>query len=89
MVREQLQTAADHLRTAAETVDDDPAERLTELADKLDSMATADRGPDHGSMARMQNTLNEVTSDVDSEASDAIDDAKAAISEHRKTIEGV
>jgi len=89
MARDQLQTAADHLRTAADTADGDAADRLTDLADKLDSLATADRGPDHGSMARMQNTLTEVSGDVDSEAADAIDSAKAAISEHRKTVDGV
>ncbi|TQQ80951.1 hypothetical protein EGH24_07285 [Halonotius terrestris] len=89
MVREELQTAADRLRTAAETADGDAVERLTGLADKLDTLATADRGPDHGTMARMQNTLNEVKDDIAPEAADAIDDAKAAISEYRSTVEGV
>lgn len=89
MAREQLQTAAEQLRTAAETADGDAAERLTKLADKLDALATADRGPDHGTMARMENTLNEVKSAVGSAAADAIDDAKAAISDYRSTVDGV
>jgi len=89
MTREQLQTAADHLRTAADTADGDATDRLTDLADKLDSLATADRGPDHGTMARMQNTLNEVTGDVDDATVTEIDDAKAAISDYRSTVEGV
>ena len=89
MVREQLQTAAQHLRTAIESADDDASERLTELAEKLDSLATGDRGPDHGSMARMQNTLNDVKDDVDADAVAAIDDAKESISDYRSTVEGV
>jgi len=89
MTRDQLQTAADHLRTAADTADGDATDRLTDLADKLDSLATADRGPDHGTMARMQNTLNEVTGDVDDATVTEIDDAKAAISDYRSTVEGV
>lgn len=87
MVREQLQTAAEHLRTATESADADASERLTDLADKLDSLATADRGPDHGSMARIQNALNDVKEEVDADA--AIDDAKEAISDYRSTVEGV
>ncbi|WP_136716282.1 DUF7553 family protein [Halorientalis salina] len=89
MVREQLQTAAQHLETATDSVDGDAAERLTELAEKLDSLATADRGPDHGSMARIQNALNDLKDDVGSDAVAAIDDAKDAISDYRSTVEGV
>lgn len=89
MVRDQLQTAAQHLRTATESADGDAAERLTELAEKLDSLATADRGPDHGGMARIQNALNDLKDDVGSEAVSAIDDAKDAISDYRSTVEGV
>jgi hypothetical protein len=89
MVREQLQTAAQHLETATDSVDGDAADRLTELTEKLDSLATADRGPDHGSMARIQNALNDLKDDVGSEAVAAIDDAKDAISDYRSTVEGV
>ncbi|MFD1585564.1 hypothetical protein ACFR9U_01110 [Halorientalis brevis] len=89
MVREQLQTAADDLRTAIESAEDDASERLTELAEKLDALATDDRGPDHGSMARIQNTLNDIKEDVEEDAVEAIDDAKAKISDYRSTVEGV
>jgi len=51
VARNQLQTAADNLRTGA-----DIAEPPTKLVNKRDSLATADREPDHGSMARMENT---------------------------------
>jgi hypothetical protein len=40
-------------------------------------------------MARWQNALSEVKADVSGDAADAIDDAKAAISEYRETVEGV
>jgi hypothetical protein len=89
MEREHLQTAAEHLRAATEPVDDEAAERLTDLADKLDSLATADRGPDHGTLARTQNALTEINADATAEASTAIDDAKHAISEYRATVDGV
>ena len=89
MAHEQLQTAADHLRTAADTADGDATDRLTELAAKLDKLATADRRSDHGTMARIQNMLNEIKGEIDDDAAAVIDDAKAAISDYRSTVEGV
>ncbi len=89
MTREQLQTAADRLRAASDAVDDDAANRLTDLADRLDSHATADRGPDHGTLARVQHQLTEVRTGVDDEAAAQIDDAKDAISDYRSTVDGV
>lgn len=89
MTREELGTAAEHLRTATEAADGDAAERLSDIAEKLDSMATVDRGPDHGSLARIQNALTELSDDVPDAAVDAIADAKDAVSEYRSTVEGV
>ncbi|MFB6178810.1 MAG: hypothetical protein ABEI77_03685 [Halorientalis sp.] len=89
MVREQLQTAAEHLRTARESADDEAAGRLDDLATKLDSLATDDRGPDHGSMARIQNALNDIKAEADEAVVAAIDDAKDAISDYRSTVDGV
>lgn len=89
MAREQLQTAAEHLTTAAESTGADATERLQDLADKLDSLATQERGPDHGSMARIQNSLNDIKADVDADAVAAIDEAKTAISDYRSTVDGV
>jgi hypothetical protein len=88
MSREALQQAADAARTAAKTAPED-ADRLEEIAGQIESRAEGDRGPDHGRMARWQNALSEVKADVSGDASDAIDDAKAAISEYRETVEGV
>ena len=89
MPREQLQTAADRLRAASDAVDGEAAERLTGLAERLDDHATADRGPDHGTMARVQHQLSEVRADVDDDAAALIDEASAAISDYRSTVGGV
>jgi len=90
MVREQLQTAATHLTTASEAADDDAAsERLTELAEQLETLSTADRGPDHGRMARIQNALSDLKADASDEVVDEIDAAKDAISAYRETVQGV
>jgi hypothetical protein len=90
MVREQLQEAATHLQSASEGADDDAAsERLTELAEQLDRLATGDRGPDHGRMARIQNALSDLKSEVAEEVVADIDAAKDAISAYRETVEGV
>ncbi|MEF8818915.1 MAG: hypothetical protein V5A31_08475 [Haloferacaceae archaeon] len=90
MTRERLQTAADRLRAASDAATDDAADRLTDLAERLDSHATADRGPDHGTMARVQHQLTELRAGVDDDhAAALIDDAKDAISDYRSTVDGV
>jgi len=89
MTREQLQTAADNLETAAETAGGDAGDRLQDLAGQLETLATRDRGPDHGRLARTQSALGEVGEDVGSDVASAIDDADDAINAYRETIEGV
>jgi hypothetical protein len=90
MVREQLQEAATHLTSASEgAADADASERLADLADQLEGLATGDRGPDHGRMARIQNALSDLKAEVAEGAVADIDAAKDAISAYRETVEGV
>ena len=90
MVREKLQEAARHLETAGESANSDEAsDRLADLAGQLETLATAERGPDHGRMARIQNALSDLKDEVATEVVDDIDAAKDAISAYRETVEGV
>lgn len=89
MTREPLSRAADHVTTAGESIDDAAADRLTDLADQLDRLAIADRGPDHGRLARIESALHEVAEDADADVAGSIDDALDAIHDYRETLEGV
>jgi ABC-type transporter Mla subunit MlaD len=93
MTREQLQRAAESMHTAADAVahvDEDAAQRLTDLAEQTDGLAEADRGPDHGRLARLLTALDEVKEGLDKgDAADAIDEAKAALTAYRETVDGV
>lgn len=93
MTREQLERAAESMHTAAEAVahvDEDAAQRLTDLAEQTDDLATADRGPDHGRLARFLNALDDVKDGLEKDdAEDAIDEAKAALTAYRETVDGV
>lgn len=90
MVRTELRDAAERLEAATETcADPDATERLTGLADQLDTLSTADRGPDHGRLARIQSALDDVEPDVDDETATEMDAANDLINEYRETLEGV
>jgi len=86
MTRTELAAAGDSLGTAADSTDSD---RLADLADQLDRLAEADRGPDHGRLARIQTALAEIQPDVDDETAAIIQDARTAISDYRETVDGV
>jgi len=89
MTRQDLADAASHLETASESAGGDSHDRLIELADQLNTLATRDSDPDHGRLARIQNALGEVQSDVDNHTAATIDDANDAINAFRETLEGV
>ncbi|GGN93625.1 MULTISPECIES: DUF7553 family protein [Haloarcula] len=90
MTREELATASDLLESAADdTASDDASERLGDLADQLDRLSTADQGPDHGRLARIQSALNDVSSGDGEDVADTIDEADDAINEYRSGLEGV
>lgn len=90
MARTELQEASDLLREASAEVDDeDLEERLYEQSNQMAQLATADRDPDHGRLARHLHALDDIKSEAGEKVREAIDDAKAKITEFRKTLEGV
>lgn len=90
MPREELERASSLLESAAsQTTDDERGDRLADLADQLDSLATASRGPDHGRLARFQAALDEIQPGVDDETATTIENARDELSAYRETIEGV
>lgn len=89
MTRTELATAADMVEDAAVAADGEPAERLDDLAGQLDSLAEAERGPDHGRLARIQSGLHDVEPAVGDEAAACIRDALDEIDAYRETLEGV
>lgn len=89
-MRDELATASSVLESAAdETASDAAAERLGELADQLDRLSTADRGPDHGRLARIQSALNDLREGDGSDVGDALDEADDHINAYREDLEGV
>jgi hypothetical protein len=90
MPRETLQTAGESLESAAqETESEDASDRLADLADQLGTLATAETGPDHGRLARIQSALNDLESGDGADVAEDIDAADAAINEYRSDLEGV
>lgn len=90
MTRDELASASELLESAAEDTDSDEAsERLAELADQLDTLATAEHGPDHGRLARIQSALNDLSSGDAEDVTGAIEDADDKINEYRSDLEGV
>ena len=88
MTRTELAEASERLETAADSAGAN-SDRLTDLADQLDQLAEADRGPDHGRMARIQTALDEIQQETDDDTAATIEDARAKISEYRATVDGV
>jgi len=89
MTRDELATASDLLESAAESASGDTAERLTDIAGQIERLATADRGPDHGRLARWQNALDEAKDDVDDATEATIDEALEQIVAYRSSVDGV
>lgn len=90
MVRSELREAGERLDDAAgDTEDEEASERLAGLAEQLESLATSDRGPDHGRLARIQAALGEVAADVGEDVRAQIDEADERIDAFRETLEGV
>ena len=90
MTRKELATASKELASAAEQTDSsDASERLADLADQLERLSTADRGPDHGRLARIQSALNELKRGDGADVTETIDEANDAINGFRSDLEGV
>jgi hypothetical protein len=90
MARDQLQTASEELRQASESATDaDAQRRLHEQSDQFAQLATADRGPDHGRLARHLRILSEIRESLDGDAATHVDDAVESITAYRETVDGV
>jgi hypothetical protein len=88
MSQEKLREAGEILRAAIESVEGESADRLQTQADALTKHAAAERGPDHGQVARHQEKLREIKAEASAVAGE-IDRAYALLNEYRETIEGV
>lgn len=90
MTRDELIAASDVLTEIAEDVEDESIrERLTNQAEQLVRLAEQDRGPDHGRLARHQQTLRELKAAVDADTAARIDTVNEHIVAYRETVEGV
>ena len=90
MARDELQSAADAIRAAADAAgDDETRDRLETQAEQFETLATADRGPDHGRLARHEHILGSIADEEGGAVADHVEDALAAIHSFRETLEGV
>lgn len=89
MSRDELSRASELVEQAGGNTDGEPAERLAGFADQLETLATRERGPDHGRLARILTALEEIQADVDDETAETIAEARDAITEYRKGVSGV
>ena len=89
MRREHLRTASELLAEAARATTGEPAERLDAFADRLDTMAGAERDPDHGRLATVLLKLDEIAGEVDADVAATIQEARDHVTEYRKTVPGV
>ncbi|WP_265109584.1 DUF7553 family protein [Halosolutus halophilus] len=89
MTRENLAKAADSLRTAADAATADVRDRLEDQASQFETLADADRGPDHGKLARHEHILTEIADEEDGDVADHVDAALDSIRAYRETVEGV
>jgi len=90
MSRDELEHAAESIRQAADaTSDDETATRLQKQAATFADYAVADRGPDHGQLARHEHILNDIADDEAGAVTSHLADALESISAFRETVEGV
>lgn len=87
--RPELRDAAESLDAARDGANGEAADRLAGFADRVLKMADADRGPDHGSLARLEHGLQDVQEDLDDDGAAAVDDALDHVKAYRETVEGV
>lgn len=87
--RTELRNVAEKLREAGETAGGEAAERLETYAEQAETMAEADRGPDHGRLARFEHNLNDVKDDLDEKGANLVDEALSHEQAYRETVEGV
>ena len=64
-------------------------DELTTLADHMQQLATRERGPDHGRMARHDRAMLHLIDDTDGAVKDHIETALDRLRAYRSTVEGV
>ncbi|MFC6827093.1 DUF7553 family protein [Halopelagius fulvigenes] len=89
MAHEELQTASDELRAAAEAASGDLQSRLYDQSNQLADLAAAERGPDHGRLARHMNALTEIAEETDGEVKERVESAYDHVKEYRSGVSGV
>ncbi len=89
MTQSDLERASDRLERAAAAADGERADRLRDQAATMEKLSKADRGPDHGRLARHEQKLRSIAEGADERVVAEVDDALAAISSFRETVDGV
>lgn len=89
MARDQLQSASDRLRDAAEDAPTDLAARLDGQADRLHDLAEREHAVDHGTLARVETKLGDLKEDAPATIADAVGAALEDVRAYRSTVEGV
>jgi hypothetical protein len=90
MTRPNLQRASELVAEAAEAATHaDATERLEKQADEFAKHAEAEKGPDHGRLARHERILTEVAEAEGGVVASKLDEALDAVREYRSTVEGV
>jgi uncharacterized protein YjbJ (UPF0337 family) len=89
MARDLLEAASDDLTAAAESAEGDLRERIEGQAETLSKLASADRGPDHGRLARHMNALAEIADRSDGDVREKVESARDKVSEYREGVAGV
>ncbi|QFU81961.1 DUF7553 family protein [Natronorubrum aibiense] len=90
MAREQLEDAAETLQDAADVAAEDAVrDRLETQSDQFATLAEADRGPDHGTLARHEHILTEIADDAGGDVASHVEDALESVRAFRETVEGV
>lgn len=89
MTRTELTEASSLLESAAGDAEESSATRLRELSQQLDTLAEAERGPDHGRLARVESALGDVQSAESDDVAAEIEQALDEIRTYRETLDGV
>lgn len=87
MAHEKLQRASEELRAAADLAGGGERDRLERQAEQFGKLA--ERGADHGRLARHENALREIRAATDEDVDEHVAAAMEAITAYRETIEGV
>ena len=88
MSADELETALDRLRTARDAVGDEAAGRINTTVGKVERAIEEDRTLDHGALARITRTIEEVAEDADADATEKLLAAKDAVSSYREGVPG-